>query len=73
MMLDYTYSISAPVQDGELYRYCKDEDLDYLYTVTKIKKERRKTKRRPVFIRSAHGKRERKTEICGQGCSRNLN
>ena len=39
-MINYFYDINKPAPEGELYRYCKDEGLDYQYIVSELNTER---------------------------------
>lgn len=64
-MIDYFYKISSPVLNGELYRYCKEEGLDYTYTITNIKAGHRATRKRLNFFKRLSNKYEKERRSYG--------
>lgn len=42
-MIGYFHNINEPAPKGRLYRYCKEEGLDYRYVVAGLRAERHTT------------------------------
>lgn len=65
-MIDYFYENQLPVPNGELYRYCKEEGLDYLYAVSNIKDGLRATRKSLNFFKRLSNKYKQRMEFCNR-------
>jgi hypothetical protein len=69
LMLDYFPDLKTPVPEDALYRYCKDEMLDYPYTVSCMKEKRPKKRKHKISFTALLNKLRFRSVISGQHCT----
>ena len=65
-MIDYFPGISSSVPNGELYIYCREEGLDYSYTLSNIKAGHRAARKRLNFFKRLSNKYKQRMGFCNR-------